>query len=94
MFFAVTPQVLVKLLDVEHCRSIGARYQDASIPKGMPRFFTTNSPLLPHDHFFPNGRDPVEQYAIDSRYAKKGWLAADLRCNPPPAARRPRLAGP
>ena len=75
----LSPQELIKLLDVEHNRSISARYKDAQIPKGMPRIFTTNSPLLPHDHFFPRGRDAVEQYAIDSRYIKKGWLANDIR---------------
>ena len=87
----LTPQELVKLLDMEHNRSISARYHDSCIPKGLPRIFTTNSRLLPHDHFFPNGCDEEEQYAIDSRYAKKGWLATDLRRNAEHAARRPRL---
>ena len=87
----LSPQELIKLLDVEHNRSISARYKDAQIPKGMPRIFTTNSPLLPHDHFFPRGRDAVEQYAIDSRYIKKGWLANDIRDDAMHAARRPRL---
>lgn len=87
----LSPEEMTHLLDVEHNRSISARYNDARIPKGMPRIFTTNSRMNDWDHIFPKGRNTAQQGGIDRRYKIHiGWLSGDIRRNP---AQRQRVIG-
>ena len=78
---------VIRLLDMEVARSIGARYQNARIPKGMPRMFTTNRRVLEGEPIFANGCNREEQEGIDSRLLVTEYITTDLRKNPAPTAR-------
>ena len=77
----------IRLLDIELSRSIGARYSNARIPKGMPRIFTTNRHVSNGQHIFARGCNAEEQEGIDSRLDVRPWMSEDLRRNPAPNAR-------
>lgn len=77
----------IKLLDIETSRSIGARYRNARIPKGMPRIFITNRHVSYGEDIFTRSSNRAEQEGIDSRLTVMPWMAADLRRNPGPNAR-------
>ena len=78
---------IIKLLDMEVERSVGARYQNARIPRSMPRIFTTNRRVTHGEPIFPRGVNPAEQEGIDSRVRVSEWMADDIRRNPAPNAR-------
>ena len=78
---------VIRLLDMEVTRSIGARYQNARIPKGMPRMFTTNRRVLEGEPIFAHGCNREEQEGIDSRLLVTEYITMDLRKNPAPTAR-------
>ena len=78
---------IIRLLDMEVARSIRKRYQNAKIPKMMPRIFTTNRRVDRGEPIFPRGRNAEEQEGIDSRLCVMPWMDRDLRRNAPPNAR-------
>ena len=78
---------VIRLLDIEVSRSIGARYSNASIPRGMPRVFTTNRHVSNGEPIFTRGGNAEEQEGIDSRLRVLPWMNDDLRRNPAPNAR-------
>ena len=73
-FTHLTAEGVIAILDMEFERSIKCRYQDAEIPAGLPRIFTTNVPEI-----FPPGRTEAQQRGIARRYTRIGPLKADLR---------------
>jgi len=77
----------IRLLDVELSRSIGARYHNARVPRGMPRIFITNRRVDGGEPIFPRGGNAAEQEGIDSRVEVSEWMIDDLRKNPGPNAR-------
>ena len=83
---------VIKLLDMEVSRSIGARYENARIPRGMPRIFTTNRRLHCGEDIFPRGGNPEEQEGIDSRVMRMPWIETDLRRSPARNARGARAS--
>ena len=83
----LTADKMIRLLDMEVSRAIGARYQNVRIPKGMPRIFTTNKRLDRGEAIFPRGVNAAEQEGIDSRVTIMPWMSDDLRVNPGPDAR-------
>ena len=83
----LTGNQIIRLLDIEVARSIGARYHNSRIPKGMPRIFTTNQHVSEGEPIFPRGRNAEEQEGIDSRLDVRPWMSEDLRRNPAPNAR-------
>ena len=83
----LTADQMIRLIDLETTRSIGARYANARIPRGMPRIFTTNRRVAAGEPIFPSGCNREEQEGIDSRLAVTQYVTRDLRRNPGPNAR-------
>jgi len=83
----MTPDEIIRVLDIECQRSIAARYRNARIPRGMPRIFTTNRRVLEGQPIFPRGDNAQEQEGIDSRIQVTRYLTDDLRRNPAANAR-------
>ena len=83
----LTSAETIHLLDMEHDRSLSARYHNIQIRKGLPRIFTTNRRLTRYEHIFTAGVNDAEQYGLDSRYTAVGYLTEDLRRQPGPNAR-------
>ena len=60
---------IIHLLDMECGSSMKCRHQNAYIPKGMPRIFTTNAGMTSRfDHIFPDGANAAQHSAITRRY--------------------------
>ena len=83
----LTADEIIRLVDVETSRSIGARYANARIRRGLPRIFTTNRRVTAGEPIFPSGCNMQEQEGIDSRLAVTQYVDWDLRRNPGPNAR-------
>ena len=78
----MTADEFIRLIDVEMTRSIHARYSNASIPRGMPRIFTTNRRVTAGEPIFPSGCNAQEQEGIDSRCAVTNYVTNDMRRSP------------
>lgn len=83
----MSADAIIKLLDIETSRSIGARYRNARIPKHMPRIFVTNRRVSDGEDIFPWATNRAEQEGIDSRLNVRPWISDDLRVNPAANAR-------
>ena len=90
----MTADELIRLIDVEMTRSIHARYSNASIPRGMPRIFTTNRRVTAGEPIFPSGCNAQEQEGIDSRCAVTNYVTNDMRRSPAANARGVPVPGP
>ena len=91
----VTADQMIKVLDIDTLRSIGARYHNARIPRGMPRVFITNRRVTAGEPIFPYGTNAAERAAMESRTEVSEWITEDLRRHPGPDARHaPAAAGP
>ena len=92
-----TPEQMIALLDIEETTTVKTRPQnrgdDATIPAGMPRIFTTNIDVdgqwMDEDtqeldangdtlHPFPRGANPEQQEAIDRRHHLENYVEAPL----------------
>ena len=53
----------------EFPRTLGARYENITIPKGVFKIFTTNKPCeWPYKHIFPMGSNDEQHQAIKRRF--------------------------
>ena len=83
----LTADEIIKLTDLEVTRSMGNRYHNPRIPRGLPRMFVTNRRVTAGEPIFPSGINAEEQEGIDSRCAVTQYITWDLRRNPGPNAR-------
>ena len=83
----LTADELIRLIDLEVSRSIGSRYTNARIRRGVPRMFTTNRHVTQGEPIWPSGSNPAEQEGIDSRSWVSDYITTDMRRNPGPNAR-------